>query len=319
MVKTLKEISEELGLSIATVSRVVNNKANVNEATRQLVQDTLDKYEYAPNLIARELKTQTSRTVGIIIPDITEGFFGNVIRSASLSLQNAGYGVFLCNSDETLERETDYLRLLIRQRVSGLIVASIASDSRSIDKLREFGIPVILIDNLFCDESSYDAVLIDNVRAGYLGCAHLLKKGCRRIGIIAGNQKEYTGRKRLEGCRNAFRDYGAADPEPYIRCGDFKEGSGYHNMLDLLASCPELDAVFIHSSKMTFGAIKALRESGKLYPRDLSLVSFDLWDLYSSYTPSITSVVQPELDIGTKAARLLLERMEGSRGEPRIQ
>ena len=309
MASTLKEVAMDLGLSISTVSRVVNHKLYVNEETRQKVLVALEKHGYTPNQIARDLKNKFSKTIGIIIPDITENFFASVVKRASAWLQQEGYSILLCDSNEEVETENHYLKLLQEKRIAGLILASVSPTSDYVDKISRFNVQVVLIDSLFPEETRYDAVLIDNAKAGYMGCSHLLKKGKRNIGIITGPQDEYVAKKRLEGSYKAFREYDIFNFERLIRYGDFKEDLGYSLMLDLIETTPELDGVFIHSSKMTMGAIKALRENNIQYPQDISLVGFDLWDDYSLASPSLTSIVQPNEQIGERAAKTVIDRV----------
>ncbi|MEA4823195.1 MAG: LacI family DNA-binding transcriptional regulator [Clostridiaceae bacterium] len=303
---SLKEIAQALGVSVATVSRVASGQGVVREETRLRVEEAMRSMGYAPNLVARSLKTRSTRTVGILVPDITESFFGGIIKSAVRTLEARGYGILLCDTDESREKEAFYLESLVRQRVDGVILASLGADEGVFSRLRDASIAVTQIDTLSTDTES--AVLIDNRAAGVMGAEYLLSRGYRRIGVIVGSQREYTGRLRLAGTLTACRRGGA---EPTVREGDFKEASGYTAALSLLDETDPPDALFIHSSKMTYGAIKALRERGIRYPGDIALLGFDLPDPFQAMSPGVSSIVQPEVEIGATAAELLLWRIAG--------
>jgi len=311
MAFSINDIAEELGISASTVSRVVNNKSYVNENTRQMVLEALEKRDYTPNVIARRLQAKDTKTVGIIIPDITETFFGNIIQAATAVIEQYGYNILLCDSNESAGKQEQYLKYLFEQRVSAIIIA-LVRDSETLDKYMKNKIPVVLIDNIFKYWENTDSVVIDNVTAGEMGTDHLIACGCRNIGIICGKKEEYTGHTRLEGYMKSMQKHLYAIHDESILFGDFKEDSGYELMNELLKR-GAVDGVFITSSKMTFGAIKAIRDNGKKYPEDIKIVGFDIYDPYEIIYPGVTSVVQPNREIAEKSAELLLRRINAYR------
>ena len=307
--KNLKEIAAELGLSSATISRVVNNKSTVSEETRARVLEALERCEYRPNLVARSLKSRSTHTIGVVIPDITERFFGRVIKAVIKTAEEAGYGVLLCDSGEDRGREALCLRELSAKRIDGVILATVDASGRTAEDL---DVPAVLIDNEpeSC-RGRFDAVLTDNEEAGRLGCRALLDAGCTKIGIIAGRQDETTGHDRFIGWQSALRGAGLPCSEERIRFGDFKEASGYIAMRELLPVC---DGVFVSSSKMAVGALLALRDAGRTVPgsfvsRDLRLSAVDFGEPFAALLPEIPSVLQREEEIGVRAVSLLLDRI----------
>ncbi|MCL2518191.1 MAG: LacI family transcriptional regulator [Oscillospiraceae bacterium] len=310
--KNLKDIAKELGVSVSTVSRVVNNKSVVNETTRKLVLDALKKYDYSPNLIARSLKSKSSRTVGIVVPDITESLFGTVIKAVCAKAEAHGYGVLVCDTDENIDREERYLRYLFEKQIDGIILASVSrsNENHEINKYMNNNIPVVLIDNdLFTNTNGVDKVFVDNFEAGEIGTSYLLEVTGGNVGFICGRIEEYTGYSRLEGYINAYKKKAITPDMSCVYYGDYKEKSGYNAVYELLQLHPDLKSIFVTSSKMTYGAIKALREKNLFYPRDIRIIGFDVNDAYDCFMPGITSVVQPEYEIGTTAVELLLKRI----------
>ncbi|MCI6908293.1 MAG: LacI family transcriptional regulator [Clostridiales bacterium] len=301
-----KTLAESLGVSVATISRVLNGKENVSEETRKKVEEKIKESEYTPHLLARSLKKSRTNSIGILVSDITEIFFGAIIKSATKVLESSGYDVLLCDSDENLTLEQNYLESLSGKRVEGIILASLGAETEMLDKIENRGIRIVQVDNYISNR--YGAVLIDNRFAGRMGMEYLFKKGYRRIGIITGNPEEFTGSERLKGCEEAGKDLGM---ELIVRNGDFKEPSGFSAMKSLLLETLRPDAVFVHSSKMTYGAIAALRAEGVQYPKDIGLLAFDIRDEYGIFQPLLTAIVQPETMIGEAAARNLISEISG--------
>jgi len=322
--KNIKEIAAELGISPSTVSRVINNKCTISEETRQRVMEAVRKYNYTPNLVARSLKFRTTSMIGVVVPDITERFFGRIIKAAASAAEKAGYGLLLCDSGEDPIREARCLDELIAKRIDGVILATVDTSGVTMKQLAEHNVATVLVDNELSpdnklaveDDTSdaenppfvFDTVTTDNIMAGKIGCRHLIEGGCRHIGMICGAFDETTGHDRLTGCRMSLSEAGLDCGDEYVRFGDFKEQSGYDAMRTLLTSLPTIDGVLAASSKMTVGAMKALREAGR---DDIKLVGFDISDPYDSLIMGIPSVIQQENEIGHTAVELLLNRISG--------
>jgi len=324
--KNLKEIAAELNLSTSTVSRVVNNKSTISDETRRKVLDALKKYNYTPNLAARSLKSKTTGMIGVVVPDITERFFGGVIKAVSGAAEEAGYGVLLSDSGEDSVREARCIDALLAKRIDGIILATVDTGGSTLSKLAESGTPTVLVDNALLHEPalspdgsgaesviegfSFDTVTTNNVMAGRLGTSELIAMGCRKIGMICGSIEETTGHDRLMGYKLALDDAGIPYDESLVRIGDFKELSGYNAMKSLLGC----DGVFAASSKMTFGALKAIREASS----QVKLVGFDISNRYESLISGIPSVIQREDEIGRTAVSLLLDKIGSGVSKPHL-
>lgn len=310
MSSRLKDVASKLNISVSTVSRVVNNKNYVKPEMREMVMKALDELNYTPNQIARSLKNKSTNTIGIIVPDISEDFFAYLIKGVDDVLSKNGYTIILCDTGENPEKEELYLNLLLEKQIDGIILATVNKTPKALDYLFNKNMPVIFIDNLPNIKRNYDSVIIDNSKASYIAVEHLIKLGHRKIGIITGKLDETTGYERLMGYRKAFMDYGIEIDEDLIKTGNFKEKSGYENMKSLLKAGKQITAVYAASSKMAYGAVKAVRDEGLKIPEDIAVVGFDVHDASGLISPGITTILQPEGSIGKVAAELMIKRLQ---------
>jgi LacI family transcriptional regulator len=314
MAMTLTKLAKIIGVSSSTISRVVNNKGYVSPKTRRKIQKALIEYNYTPNQVARSLKSRTTNTIAVIVPDISENFFAYVIKGIKTVLNENDYTMILCDTDENEAKEEQYINMLLQKQVDGIILATVSKHYKSLNQFLKSGKPVIFFDNLPDINISYDAVLIDNVKASSLAVEHLIKLGHRKIGIIVGKQNETTGFERLNGYKKSISENGMEIEDRLICIGDFKENSGFECMQRLLEN-KDMTAVYITSSKMTYGAIKAITQKGLKIPGDIALVGFDIHDPSGLISPGITTIMQNEEHIGLMAAELLFRKLK-SEGTP---
>lgn len=310
MTKNLKDIASELGLSIATISRVVNGKKHVSKKTVARVKKALARNNYLPNQVARSLKVKATNTVGIIVPDIRD-YFAYVIKSAEAVLSKFGYSIILADTNEDSEKEDLYVRILYEKRVDGLILATVSSDNSALELLSKSSIPIVFIDNLPNLPHSVDAVLLNNFKASFMAVEHLTRLGHRRIAMICGDQRETTGKERLAGYLDALDAKSIATDPELVEYGSFTVESGYacmSRLLDKMDVCG-FTAVYVTSYKMTCGAVRALKERNVTFPRDISLIGFDFTDENKLFSPSITSILQPVDNIGRLVAHRLLAKI----------
>ena len=312
MSSNLKDIAKKLNMSVSTVSRVVNNKTYVKPETRELVMKALNELNYTPNQVARSLKNKSTKTIGVMVPDISEDFFAYVIKGIDVILSRQGYTMILCDTGEKPDKEELYMDILFEKQIDGIILATVSKEYKTLQKLIAKNLPVIFIDNLPDIKSNYDSVIIDNIKASYMAVEHLIKMGHKTIGTIIGKMDETTGYERLLGYKKALEDHKIEIDDNLIKIGDFKEKSGYESMKKLLDSNEKTTAVYVASSKMTYGAIKAIIDKGLKIPQDISLVGFDIHDVSGLITPSITTILQPEERIGMVAGELMLNRLKNS-------
>lgn len=308
MVK-LKDIAKELGLSVSTISRVVNGRDRVDPDTRKLVQRALREYAYEPNEVARSLRLKDAKTIGIVIPDITNTYYSAVIKGAESICRENGYSVLVCNTDESPECEEDALRVLLKKQISGLIIASVGKNEDLLKSYISADVPVVCFDNILPDFSGSDCVSIDNISASKHLTQELLSRGYRKIGMITGPLYQSTGADRLKGFQQALESAGIPITENWVGEGDFKMQSGYDQMCKILMLPRRPDAMVIANNYMAYGAIHALRENRYQIPQDMAIAAFDCVDDTGLISPKISSMNQPAVEIGSNAARLIIERL----------
>ena len=312
MVRTLKDIAKELGVSVSTISRVVNNKTYVNPKTRKMVLEGLTKYNYVPNQVARSLKKQSTKTVGILVPDISENFFAQIIKGIDEVLGKHNYSIILADSNESSKKEEQYLKLLYQNRIDALVLATVSKEYSALNMYFGNNIPVIFIDNIPDIEYDIDSVIINNKKASTIAVNHLIENNKKDIAIIVGSPHETTGYERLEGYRRALEQQKIPVDENLIKYGNYKEDTGYSCMKELIENRDShpFTGVYIGSERMTYGAIKAIKEHKLRMPEDIALVGFDVHDKTGLITPGITSIRQPENNIGKIVADLIIKRLK---------
>lgn len=314
---TLKELAKKNNLSVATFSRVLNNKGNVKEETRILVEEALKEAGYIPNKIASSLKNNSTKTVGIIIPDICEVFFSGIISGIDTELSKHGYAILLADSKEQLDKEEKYLNLFLQQRVDALVYATSFINDCGAEIYLKTGIPVVFIDNLPNNiKMPYDAVLTNNYEAGRMGAKHLLELGHKNIAVITGIDATPSS-ERLNGVRQEYAAAGYSIPDELVTYGYFKEKDGVECMAKLLDQKEKhpFTAVVVMHEMMAAGAIKVIKSHGLRIPEDISLLGYDIHDRMGLAVPAITTIKQPEEKIGNITAKLLLDRLNAKQQE----
>ena len=308
---TLKQIAQELGISASTVSRAINGKTVVKDETRKRVLELAQKYAYTPNEVARSLKNASTHTVAVVLPDISETFFGKIVKALDQVLSAYGYMLILADTQENPKKERKFLEMLFTRRVDALVLATVDPESSSVQKFIDRGIPVVFIDNLPTADGG-ESIAINNQHASRIAVEHLLKKGHRNIAAIFGSLEETTGRERLLGFRATLAEHEIPVNEALIAYGDYKLPSGYEAMKQLLAKRGDhpFSAVYVTSEKMGYGALQAVEEAGLSVPNDLSFIGFDVPLPDVTAERKITSVRQPETIIGRKVGEHLLLRLQ---------
>ncbi len=315
MAATIKDIALRTGLGLATISSYLNG-GNVREKNRIKIEEAIRELHFQVNETARGLKTNRTRTVGVVLPEWNNGMFAEIISSMEDVLQQKGYAVIVrdCRTDRKLEREA--VEFLLRRRVDGLI--SIPVDPAG-DHLKNFlrsGKPVVLVDRRIRDLHC-DSVCVDNRESMRQAAELLLRQGHREIGLIAGPEEVYTARERLRGYREALQWAGVDLPESYIYRGDYTIAGGAGAMKSLVRRHPEMTAVLVSNYEMTLGAVIGVNELGLSIPEDISLIGYDNLEFARACRPRLTIVQQPVKEIGRQAAELLLQRMEGGKEQER--
>jgi LacI family transcriptional regulator len=313
---TIVDVAQAAGVSTATVSRVLNNHPQVDAQLAAAVRKAVKDLGYRPSRVARSLRTRTNRVWALIISDVRTGpFFGSVVRGVEDVAYEAGYSLFLCNTDEDQAKEASYIELAVAENVAGLILTP--SGARTdLSPLLNYGIPVVLADRTLPSEQA-DSVLVDNVSGACKAVKHLLAGGYERIACITGPLTTTTGYQRHVGYCKALEEAGLPVDPALVRVADFRELGGQIEMQELLTQRKRPDAVFVTNHLMTVGALQAIDQAKLAIPGDIAVVSFDDMPWSSLLKPSLTAVAQPAYDLGVEAARLLLSRLEGYTGAAR--
>ncbi|MGA2149210.1 MAG: LacI family DNA-binding transcriptional regulator [Bryobacteraceae bacterium] len=310
----MKDVAGHAGVSMGTVSHVINGSAHVREPLRQRVLQTIRDLGYQPSQLARGLRRNQSNIAGMIVPDITNPFFTAVVRGAEDIFYQNGLRLLLCNTDNDPAKELAYWHDLQSYRTAGLIlIPSVNSQMGSVHFERSF--PVVCLDRL-PKGWERDSIAVDNTAGAEAATSHLLSLGHRRIGVITGDMKLANAVNRLEGFRAAMRRADIEVEPEYIQEGRFNRLSGYEKMGVLLRLQPRPTAVFASNDLIALGVLAALRENGLRCPEDISLVGFDDLEFSEFTLPALTTVSQPGYQMGTKGAALLLKRVNGAADPP---
>lgn len=309
---SIHDVARQAGVSTATVSRVLSGSESVNAQLRERVLKSVSDLNYRPNKVARSLRVQKSTTIGLVIPDIQNPFYLSIVRAVEDMAYDSHYRVFLCNSDENIEKEAFYLNQLLDENVAGVILSPAREkNKRAAEQIRRFAenTPVVVLDRRL-DDISLDTVLTNNREAAYEMVSHLIASGYRSIGAILGVSDITTGRERLEGYINALADHQIPVSPDWIVQVIPKEANGYEAARQIL-NLPNPPAVlFTGNCELTSGVLRAIHELNLTIPGDIALAGFDDMRWNVIVQPGITAIAQPTYEIGRVAATLLLERIE---------
>ena len=309
---TIYDVARKAGVSPMTVSRVINGRRGVRPETREKVLRAIEETGYIPNSLARSFVLQQTKTVGLVIPDITNPFFTTLARGVEDTAAKSQFGVIFCNTDESHEKEVMYLEFLARKRVDGVILAPASRKRHSLKLLLSRNVPVVLVDREIegLENLDLDIVKGDSVYGAYILTQHLIRLGHRRIGIIVGSREISTAEDRVEGYRKALEEAGIPLDESLIRFSSYSEEGGYTATKELLALEHRPTAIFGGNNFIAIGAILAIRELGLRVPEDVALVCFEDIDFLSKVYPFLTVVTQPAYSMGVIATELLIRRIE---------
>jgi LacI family transcriptional regulator len=307
---TMADVAREAGVSLMTVSRVVNRKGDVSPDTQRRVLEIIERLGYRPSGIARGLATQRTRTLGLVIPDVANAFFASVARGAESQAYSQDYNVFLCNTNEDPQREVDALQSLDEKRVDGVVLCSSRLGEDELQRLLSRHPAVVLVNRLF-DGGDVGTVMIDDERGGRLATQHLLQTGHRAIGFLAGPTASYSGRQRAKGYRAALAEAGVSGGADWVRhCAPTVDG-GQGAARGLLTAQPELTALVCYNDLVAVGALQACAELGRPVPADVALVGYDDIPLAELVAPPLTTCRVPGDELGQRAVQLLLDQIGG--------
>ena len=312
---TIRDIARMTDVSSATVSRVVNGSGLVKEETRVKIQRVISENAYVPNPMARGLSRGRPDTVTVVLPDISNPFFSEVVKGISAIADENHLKIILYDTDETLQRESAFLNGITPVHTRGIIIAPVSdsddSDSSQLGLVSDRSVPVVLVDR-DVKGSNFDGVFIDNIKGARDAVDALLAAGHTDIAIIAGPEGSKPGRERLIGYRNAIEGAGREVDESLICHGDFRLESGYQLTKDILSAARIPTAIFSCNNLMTLGVIKALRENQVSVPEDIALIGFDSIEMLDILGSPISHVARPTYEMGRIAMQLMLDQLEPS-------
>jgi LacI family transcriptional regulator len=310
------DVAARAKVSVATVSAVLNDSAFVSAGLRQRVVSAIRVLGYEPNLVARGLAKQRTQTLGMIVPDIANPFFPEVVRGAEDAARAGGYSLLIASSDNDLKDEEVYLRLFLAKRVDGVILTKAPGRMPKplATAFAKAHVPIVLLARTVPGFTA-DVVEMDDHAAAHEAVTHLLRLGYRRVGLVGGLGGASTTKRRLDGYRAALRDAAVPIDRTLIVAGDFRVESGYRAGLELLKARPE--AVFIANYLMSVGFMQALKQYRLRCPEDVAIVTCDDHAWLDAFSPRLTTVDFPKRELGEAAARLLIERVAKRGGRPR--
>lgn len=307
---TISDVARLAGVSVATVSAVINGTKVVSPRRAQKVREAAEALDYQTDQNARSLRTGKSKVVGIVIPDLANPFYTEVIAAADEAASRARYSFFLCNSYDDPTQEQRHLDMLFSHRVAAVLIASCDSFA-AYDRLMRRRFPLVFFDRI--PEGFHgSSVETDNHLAAYLATRHLIEQGHRSIAILVGNIERSTHARRLEGFRKAMQESGLPVHDEYCGLSGLTVQAAFQFSLELFQSPRVPTAVFCTSNNLLLGCFRALERAGLRCPDDVSIVGFDDFPWNETFRPAITTVAQPTTAIGSKGIEMLLERIAAS-------
>lgn len=311
---TIIDVARVAGVSAQTVSRVINNRPGMNEATRLRVQAVIDKLGYEPNVVARGLVTNRTMTLGLIVPDVANAFFAEIVQGAEEVAWNQGYSILLCDTKEDLDREAAALRSLRERRVDGVIICSARlPDERLWPMLEQHRAAVVI--NRRAPEGVASSVRIDYATGTQRAVEHLLRSGRRKLAFLTGVTHAYGGQERLKGLEAALREAAIVFPaDQYVACQPTIEG-GYDAAQTVLRQHLDVDGLVCYNDLVAVGALQACAERGLSVPDDVAVVGCDDIPLAALVTPSLTTFGLSKHALGERSAEFLLARIKGDGAE----
>lgn len=307
---TMKEVARIANVSVQTVSAVINEKPGITEETRLRVMEIVRELDYRPYWVAQSLRTRQTKTIALLISNISNPVFATIASAAEDFAYGAGYSLVVYNTHDDVEREARYLRMASERWVEGLIFVAAQDNIERLNALASSGIPAVAIDRL-PERYTGPVVTLDNREAGRLAAQHLLDLGHREIAHISGPLRLRLARERLEGFRITIQEQGLKVGAVVGGDGNWECEDGYLAMKKLLAAATPPTAVFCANDRMAIGAIRAAIEAGLCVPEDLSVIGLDDLEVAQYQNPPLTTVRQSFAALATRAVQLLLEIMSG--------
>ncbi len=318
---TIRDVAEKAGLSVATVSLVLNNKpSRISEATKEYVRKVAKEMDYRPSQLAVNLKKMRSNTIGLIVSDIRNSFYSSLAKGIEDKCRENGWNMILCNTNDLAEREKEYIEVLYSKGVEGIVLGMASTGSyetakRSVELMHAKKIPFVLLDRSVVSDVC-NAVVADHEKGGYAATRHLLELGHRRIACVTGPAYLEGSSSRLAGYRKAFKEFHVTVDESLIVPGEYTYESGVEAAEQLKEK--DFSAVFAFNDMMTYGVCQGLRKQGKHIPDDVSVVGYDDSFFSQIFDVSLTMVRQPFYEMGKQAGEILIDIADHGRKQPSV-
>ncbi|XHS77714.1 LacI family DNA-binding transcriptional regulator [Burkholderiaceae bacterium UC74_6] len=306
---TIKDVAALAGVSFTTVSHVLNDTRPVSPEARARVLAAVEEIGYLPSAVARSLRKSETKTVGVLVPNVQNPFFGELVCGVEEACRQAGYSVLICNSDNDPRHQQQYMRTLLEKRVDGLLLSS-AGDDEALARIFSLAkLPSVTVDRLVPGVRA-DRVAVHNEGGARSAVEHLIEIGHRHIACISGPQQFAVSRERVAGWRTAMLAAGLVADDSLVFESDFSSAGGHIAARRLLAQRPEVTAVFSSNDMMAYGVLRAAAEAGRTVPQRFSVVGFDDIEMSRYVLPALTSVGVPVQQLGREAGRALIERID---------
>ncbi|MBZ9609629.1 LacI family transcriptional regulator [Clostridium estertheticum] len=316
MTVTISDIAQKSKVSHATVSRVLNNSGYVKDETRKKVQKVIKDLNYTPSAIARSLSKSKTNTIGVIVPDINNLFFGEIIKGVTEIADEHNLNIILCDTDENKDKELKAINVLRQQRIQGLLITPTfykdSGNSENLNALKSLEIPIILIDG-HVEYLDFSGVFIDHIKGAYAGTTTLIEAGHTKIAIITGNMNSRPAKERLLGYEKALEANNIPVAKEYIFYGDYKYETAYEITKQILKMDNRPTAIFVSSNTMILGCIKAFYEEKIDVPRDMAIIGFDKLDMLNIIGMNISFINGPSIELGRIGMRMLLENLNSNK------
>ncbi|GIO25589.1 LacI family DNA-binding transcriptional regulator [Ornithinibacillus bavariensis] len=300
---TIKDVAKMAGVSVATVSRVINNSGYVNEVTKKRVEQAISQLNYRPNNVARSLFHGRSQMIALLVPDIMNPFFPELARAVEDFAKLNDYTFVLCNTDDNPEKEMHYIYALEQKSVDGIIVVSSTVTEKSLQGIH---VPIVALDRIV--SAKLPSITVKNRDGARQAVRYLKQLGCKRIAHICGPDNVSNTKERLGGYIDEVKNE-EWFLSSYVVSGDYQYDKAMDATKNLLKSHPEVDGIFVANDLMGVGVLKAAQELGLKVPEDIQIIGFDGISLGEKITPSITTMKQPIYEMGTRAAQLLIQQI----------
>lgn len=311
---TIKDLAADLGLSVSTISRALNNHPDLNINTKKRVNDLAIKLGYEPNFMARNLKSKISNQLGILIPEIKHDFFANAISGFEDVAYKNGFTVIVAQSNEDAEREKLNANSLFLNRTAGMII-SLSQTTKNVDHYKTLlkkGVKIVQFDRV-ADEIDTYKIVIDDYKASYEAVSYLISKGYKKIVHLAGPKNLLNCTNRFLGYKDALKDNGIKFKKNFVFYGGMHEDDGKNEIEKLILNKTQFDAVFAVNDPVAIGALISLKKYGLKIPKDVALIGFSNNPITEYVTPSITTVDQPSYEMGKRAGSILISLIKGEK------